>query len=463
MDRGSWSRSDEIASAPVSDAQTETDIDDAGGQPAEFRDARALLVVRLADPRSDDDLPDVRVIEVGPGQAVTIGRAPESTVLTSDARVSRRHAEIEARGDALVLTDLSSRNGSRHNGNVLRGTSKPLRSGDVVAVGPFEIVVAAAQARRSGPTEPAAPSGLVIADPSMVDVFRIVRRVAVAPTTVLVTGETGVGKELVADAIHHLSPRRGGPFVRINCAAIPATLLESQLFGHEKGAFTGADRRHHGIFEQAHGGTLFLDEVGDIPIATQVGLLRVLEARVVRRLGGDADIPVDVRIVCATHRDLAEMVPQGLFRQDLFYRLNPITITVPPLRARRTEIILLADSFLRALAEQHGRAVPEISEAAARALVNHEWPGNIRELKNVMERAFILADSASIEVDALPFADTANAAAAGGGVRGEMADLEKARILEALRAHRNNRTHAARALGMSRRALLYKLQKYGVA
>jgi DNA-binding NtrC family response regulator len=297
----------------------------------------------------------------------------------------------------------------------------------------------------------------------MVRVFELVRKVAAAPTTVLILGETGVGKEVVAEQIHRQSARAKGPFVRLNCGSLPETLLESELFGHEKGAFTGAEQRKIGYLEAADGGTLFLDEIGELASTMQAKLLRVIENRRVMRVGGREEIAVDVRIVAATNRDLAAEVKAGRFREDLYFRIAPFVIEVPPLRERPAEVGLLAELFARQFAPRLGVTTPVIHADAAAALRRHRWPGNVRELRNAIERAIVLADGGDIELEDLPpEVRRADAPPATGAIRDQLADLEQRRIEEALAAEGGNQTRAAKRLGLSRRALIYKLEKYGL-
>jgi two-component system response regulator AtoC len=243
---------------------------------------------------------------------------------------------------------------------------------------------------------------VLVADPAMVQLFALARRLGELETTVLILGETGVGKEVVARQIHRASPRAAGPFVRLNCSAIPPTLLESELFGHERGAFTGAARRHGGFFEAAHGGTLFLDEIGELPLTAQVKLLGVLENREVRRLGSTLGHPIDVRIISATHRDLQSEVKRGHFRADFYYRLSAFTLVVPPLRERRAEISPLAEMFVEDSARRERVPKPTMDPEAITTLIRHSWPGNVRELRNAMEHAVVLADCGRIRAEHLP-------------------------------------------------------------
>jgi DNA-binding NtrC family response regulator len=309
--------------------------------------------------------------------------------------------------------------------------------------------------------------GVCVADPAMVKVFRVARRLARTDTTVLILGETGVGKEVLAEQIHRCSHRAEKPYVRLNCASLPETLLSSELFGHERGAFTGADRRKTGYFEAADGGTLLLDEIGELSLGMQVKLLRVLESRTVLRLGGTAEIPVDVRVICATHRDLQKEVEAGRFREDHDYRVSAFTLQVPPLRDRPMEIGLLAEMFVRQHGERMGVAPPVLGDATIGILQSHRWPGNVRELRNAVEHALVMCDGGTILAEHLPESlrtpeSDAREAASQGTVRDKLAQIERASILKALADENGNQTRAAKRLGMSRRALIYKMGKYEI-
>jgi len=295
-------------------------------------------------------------------------------------------------------------------------------------------------------------------------VHGLVERIADTAMTVLILGETGVGKELVCEAIHGRSSRRDRPLIKLNCAALPETLLESELFGHERGAFTGADRKKVGFFEAADGGTLFLDEIGDMPLSLQAKLLRVLEKKVITRVGGTSEIPTDARLIAATHRDLEADVRTGRFRQDLLFRIGGFTIVVPPLRDRGAEILPLAEHFARTAATEQGRPVPTFAEDARHTLAGYTWPGNVRELKNAIERALILCGEQITSTD-LPdkLRDAAQRTSpVAADVRGHLAEVERAAIVAALEAEGQNQTRSARRLGLSRRALIYKMEKYGL-
>jgi DNA-binding NtrC family response regulator len=315
-----------------------------------------------------------------------------------------------------------------------------------------------------GLTPPDVGSAFVGQSPEFRALVDLVNRVAPSSATVLVTGETGSGKEMIAKLVHARSPRGDRPFVVVECAALQESLLQSELFGHERGAFTGADRAKPGLFEVAHGGTIFLDEIGEISQTTQVKLLRVLDTATFRHVGGTSEIHVDVRVIAATNRDLAAMVRQGLFREDLFYRLSTITIGVPPLRDRRADIALLARHFVNVLNDRFG-VRKRISDAALAVLQEHAWPGNVRELLHVVEAAVVVCDGPEI----LPRHLTAAfhpTTGPNGGARlrvGTLEEVERQHIELALRESGGHRAAAAKVLGISERNLYRKLREYGLA
>jgi two-component system response regulator AtoC len=305
--------------------------------------------------------------------------------------------------------------------------------------------------------------------PQMQAIFRTVAKVADYKTTALIMGESGVGKELIAKAIHKRSNRRGGPFVAVNCGAIPENLLESELFGYKRGAFTDATTDRTGLFEQAHNGTLLLDEIGELPLSLQVKLLRVLQEESIRRLGDTKDIKIDVRILAATHRDLAAETAAGRFREDLYYRINVLPIVIPPLRERREDIPILIDHFLARNNVRFGTSIQGIDAEARRHLLEYGWPGNVRELENTIERAMVLAERESIHADDLP--DRIREARDPIQLHltsGELSIKKTARIIEevlirrALQKTKGNRTRAAEVLEISHRALLYKIKDYRI-
>jgi len=330
-----------------------------------------------------------------------------------------------------------------------------------------------ALAERSSTAAPGTGLGNMIGQgPAITTVFKTVHKVAEYKTNVLITGESGTGKELVARALHDLSPRSAGPFVAVNCGAIPESLLESELFGHRKGAFTDAVRDKRGLFEEATGGTLFLDEIGELPLALQVKFLRAIQEEEIRRLGDTKEIPIDVRVVAATVKDLGAESRAGRFREDLFYRLNVLPLRLPPLRERREDIPLLVDHFVRRYSLKHRRAgmgVDGVSPEAMEVLLAYAWPGNVRELENTIERAMVLCEGPRIEASVLE--ERIKNAAAPARLpldAGEMSIKKTTRIVEeelirkALNATGGNRTNASKLLEISHRALLYKIKEYGI-
>jgi two-component system response regulator HydG len=303
--------------------------------------------------------------------------------------------------------------------------------------------------------------GLTGTSPAMQKIYRVVRQVAPSKATVLVTGESGTGKGALARAIHALSPRAAAPFVGLHCAALPETLLESELFGHERGSFTGADKRRIGRFEQAAGGTLFLDEIGDVSALTQVKLLRVLQERTFERVGGNESVAVDVRLIAATNRDLAAEVREGRFREDLYYRLNVVHIEMPPLRLRGADALALARHFLLRFAQENRKTIEDFSDGARTKILGHRWPGNVRELENSIERAVVMAEGDAIGEDDLPFAAALPGAGAVRIPGATMAEIERYAIEASLDATEGSTARAAELLDISVRTIQYRLQEYG--
>jgi Nif-specific regulatory protein len=296
-------------------------------------------------------------------------------------------------------------------------------------------------------------------------VYEQVAQVVGTGATVMILGESGTGKELIAHALHHHSPRAGKPFVRVNCAALPETLVETELFGHERGAFTGAQARRKGKFEHADGGTLFLDEIGELSPSTQAKLLRVLQGREFERLGGNETVRVDVRLLTATNKDLERALADGTFREDLYYRLNMFTIHVPPLRERRSDVLLLAEHFVEKYTRVHQRTIRRISTPAIDMLMAYHWPGNVRELENTIERAVLVADGDVIHGHHL--SPTLQTAEASGTVvsrsLGEAVEVFESNLIQdALKSTRGNRAKAARLLATTERILSYKVRRYGI-
>jgi DNA-binding NtrC family response regulator len=307
-------------------------------------------------------------------------------------------------------------------------------------------------------------SNIIGRSAEMRQVFDLVRQVAPARTSVLITGESGVGKEMIAEALHYGSPRKDKPFIKLHCAALTETLLESELFGHEKGAFTGAIARKRGRFELAHMGTLFLDEIGEINQTVQIKLLRVLEEKRFERVGGEETVEVDVRLIAATNRDLKEAIAKGSFREDLYYRLNVVNLHIPPLRERKDDIPLLVAAFLREFSQENGRTIEGIDAKGRSALSNYSWPGNVRQLRNSIESAVVLCKGSVITLEDLP-----------PGIRGEqggdqvrlpvgtsLAEAEKELIRYTLAREGGNKSRAAEVLGIGRKTLHRKLQEYGI-
>ncbi len=310
---------------------------------------------------------------------------------------------------------------------------------------------------------------IVYGSPKMEEVMGLVARVAPSQATVLIRGESGTGKELIAHAIHYASPRSGRPLVKVNCSAIPETLLESELFGHEKGAFTGAAQKRIGRFEEAGGGSIFLDEIGDLAPGTQIKLLRILQEKEFQRVGSNLTLKTDVRVITATHRDLEESMKKGEFREDLYYRLNVISIHLPPLRERKEDIPLLIDYFLKKYSKQNQKAISDISKEARNLLLHYPYPGNVRELENLIERAVVLCRGEIITTQDLPFhlqeGKTEREWEFQKRVKKlpeSLEEVERDLIVKALHQHQGIQTKAAESLGISERVLRYKMKKYRI-
>jgi two-component system NtrC family response regulator len=310
---------------------------------------------------------------------------------------------------------------------------------------------------------------IIYGSPKMEEVMGLVARVAPSQATVLIRGESGTGKELIANAIHYASTRSEKPFIKVSCSAIPETLLESELFGHEKGAFTGAIQKRMGRFEEADGGTTFLDEIGELSGSTQVKLLRILQEREFQRLGSNLTLKTDVRVIAATHRNLEEAMKKGLFREDLYYRLNVISILLPPLRERKEDIPLLIDHFLKKYSEINQKKIEDLSKEARALLLRHTYPGNVRELENLIERAVVLCRGEVITTQDLPFHLQEGPSEREWATSGKMKtlpdsleEIERDLIVKALHQHQGIQTRAAESLGISERVLRYKIKKYGI-
>lgn len=439
---------------------------------------------------------------------VSLGRADGNDIRVEDSSVSRRHAILHL-GSTLQVEDLGSANGTKlrrekgaagtvrlEDSVVKSGELVEFAVGDVINIGSAMLVVRCV-AEAPVAKEPGFGGTYIIRDEAMKRLYAMVDRIAEGPISVLLLGETGVGKEVLAETIHRKSPRAKAPFLRLNCGALSESLLESELFGHEKGSFTNAVRSKPGLFETAEKGTVFLDEVGELPLGIQVKLLRVLEDRQVMRVGGLSPRPIDVRFISATNRDLAAEVQRGTFRQDLYFRLNGIALSIPPLRERRDEIEPLALAFASSAAASIGRTAPNITSEAMSALLRHDWPGNVRELRNAIERAVVLCEgvirpedlvldghaagaqptvaSSTVPVRAAvverppEIEETAVPALREGAsthplknLRQELGSLERQRMIDALEKCAGNQTAAAAMLGIPRRTFVAKLAAYNI-
>jgi DNA-binding NtrC family response regulator len=452
-----------------------------------------VLLVLGATPRALP-LPDSGQVHVGRS-------ASSADLVLDDPSISRLQVRFTLEPNRVLVTDLESKNGSRLAGApIAPSVAIELPFGVVLEIGDVPVVLQPGHRaldrliERLAPTPPGQPDASAApaassagAGVAMARVHRILARVAPDDVSVLLLGETGVGKEVLAESIHRASPRASRPLLRLNCAAMSDSLFESELFGHEKGAFTGAVAQKVGLLESARGGTVFLDEIGELPLGLQSKLLRALEQRVVRRVGGRVELPIDVRFVSATNRDLEAESARGTFRSDLYFRLSGFTVRVPPLRQRLDELPELARSILASAAEERQLPAPKITAAALGALLAHPWPGNVRELKNVLVQALILSEGGAIDARDLPL-DEMRARArslADASPRSSAANEEtalpapptssvdpslrptreelRARIEAALQSTAGNQTEAARLLGVSRRTLIHRLEELGIA
>ncbi|MEW6720170.1 MAG: sigma 54-interacting transcriptional regulator [Thermodesulfobacteriota bacterium] len=448
-----------------------------------------------ADPgaRLSVSITDGMTVEVRLGlKEVRIGRGPEADLQLPDRSVSRLHARIYRVGNRYFLADLGSRNGTHVDGKPV--TQLPLDDGHTFQIGPYRIHFLRPDASSSLCEEPTvapgpiaalpvsappsasgrppvshtpvdAPFGLVGGSSPIRKLIETVRRVGASDAAVLIEGETGSGKELVARGLHDASDRADRPFIVVNCGAISPELIESELFGHEKGAFTGATSQRKGAFELAHNGTIFLDEIGELPYSLQPKLLRALEQREIKRVGGNETLSADARVLAATNRNLKAEVAKKEFREDLYFRVGAITVAVPPLRERREDIAALARHFLTALGARSPRPMPSLSPEALDALISHDWPGNVRELRNAIQRAVVMGEGAELRAGDFAFlrdgaADASADGAPDGLTRWEQA--ERTNILAELARQGGNKTRTARSLGIAKSTLFEKLKKFGI-
>lgn len=395
--------------------------------------------------------------------AVAIGSRKGSELCLEDATVSREHAEVAATAEGYLLQDLGSTNGTFLNG--VRIDRAYLRDGAILTMGKCRIRFQLEEAGKLLATGMPGSSiqnfgEMVAVSESMQRAFTLLEGLAASEVTVLVEGETGTGKELAARAVHDRSPRAKGPFVIFDCSTIPADLMESELFGYVKGAFTGADISRPGAVEDASGGTLFLDEIGELPLNLQPKLLRLLDRREYKRLGTSQHHEVDIRFVAATNRDLESLVREGTFRQDLFYRVSAARAVLPPLRERPEDIPVLAKTFLDRVGERRDSSI-ELKKAARKQLLKHSWPGNVRELKNVLETAAALAKGDTIGAGDLNLV-AGGVGSAGSGSPGSLADAEAMAVRDALERADGNKRQAARLLGVAPSTLYAKMKKFGL-
>jgi two-component system response regulator AtoC len=419
-----------------------------------------------------------RVYPLPESGTVSIGRERQNHICIDDPAISRQHASLQLFQDRVEIRDLASSGGTfLQRGPAASGGERggagaerlvaharvPLNPGDTLSIGSALLSLQSTAWAATAPPAPPAPleAGTnVLRAPGLWKAYELATRAAATELSVLILGETGVGKDVLAEVVHRHSPRAGGPLTILNCASLSEGLLESELFGHERGAFTGAHALKRGLLEASQGGTIFLDEIGELPTGTQAKLLRMLEERTVMRVGATASHAIDIRFVSATNRDLRRRVREGRFRSDLYYRISGVVVHIPPLRERLIEVEPLARLFIAKLCESLRQPEPVLSPAAVEVLRGHPWPGNVRELKNVMERAVLLADGAAIgpaHIQLDPPVDTSQGRSNEGthGVTPENA--ERSRIVAALEKCGGNQTRAAKLLGISRTTLVQRL------
>ncbi len=393
--------------------------------------------------------------------SLMVGADSKNDVVIEDPFVSARHLKLSRHPDGIWVHDLGSTNGTYINGMKIRESR--WEAGAEIKIGDCRLVLLQEQSFETAKPIPVDRyHHLIGASPAMQELYGFLERIGSTEATTLVLGESGCGKELVARALHRISNRRAGPFVALNCGAISRELIESELFGHEKGAFTGAQRRHEGAFGLASGGTLFLDEIGELPLELQPKLLRVLEDKTYRRVGGMEEIAADVRVVAATHRDLSDLVKTGKFREDLFFRLFVLPIQVPPLRARLEDLQLLVEDFLKEFSPPG--SAKKITPLAMEKLKSHRFPGNVRELRNVLLRGVVLAQGEEIDEQDIRYPENFSENPDKWEPMGleKLEELEKRMVLKALNTHEGNKSKAAEALGIAKSTLFAKIKLYGL-
>jgi DNA-binding NtrC family response regulator len=442
-----------------------TKITYVGERPVQLQLRRVQLVVRDGGGAPREHTFDQSVI--------TIGALDENDVVLSDPTVSRYHCKIIEEDQNYAVVDLGSTNGT--SVNKVRVREAYLKPGSLIQIGKSEIRFHPVEEKLE--IEPSAADrfgGLIGRDVKMREIFGILEKIAPSGVTVVIEGETGTGKEVVARAIHDHSPRRDGPFMVIDCGAVPASLIESELFGHERGSFTGAIMTRQGLFEMAHGGTVFLDEIGELSLDLQPKLLRVLEQREIKRVGGTKAIPIDVRVIAATNRNLEKEVREGRFREDLFYRLSVVRIVLPPLRERRDDIPLLVKHCLKTHSlNRDGEGRPKVTKVerdALEAMKAYDWPGNVRELLNVLSRAVSFSEAARLSLDDLPshLRNEPQEARADVSLPFKEAkerwvsSFERDYLVALLKKHRSNISHAAREADIDRKYFRKLMRKYRI-
>jgi DNA-binding NtrC family response regulator len=401
------------------------------------------------------------------GKKVAIGSQEDNHCVLNDPTVSRHHAVIEETGQGYVVRDLGSTNGTYLNGILIREAY--LEYGAIIGLGNTRLQFVPLQERVEIPPSEEDYFGDVFGGSlEMRRIFTMLKKIAPSDVTVTIEGETGTGKELVARAIHSHSQRAHGPFVVIDCGSISQNLMESELFGHERGAFTGATQTRRGAFEMGDGGTVFIDEIGELGLEMQPKLLRVLEQREVRRVGGNEIFHANVRVIAATNRDLASEVQKGRFREDLFYRISVVRIHLPPLRKREEDIPFLVQRFARELSQQYGHGKGAVVSAEALEVLRHyHWPGNVRELRNVITRAMAMGNGTALQlrdfITPLSPEGKPSVSSIDSLIGKTLEEIEKAAIMKTLEVHRGNKSAAARVLGIAYSTLYEKIKKYGLS